>query len=74
MLTPPELNIPSSPATVDVSIINSSGIIRGVNTWRFIEPSIKGHDWLATPTYSFYIQHPTLKRSLVFDLGIKKDF
>ncbi|KAI0125606.1 beta-lactamase-like protein [Xylariales sp. AK1849] len=71
---PPELNIPSSTSTVNVSIINSSGIIRGVSAWRIIEPSIEGHEWLATPCYSFFIQHPKLNRSLVFDLGIKKDW
>lgn len=71
---PPELHIPQSTSTVDVSIINTSGTIRGVNAWRFIEPPIKGHDWLSTPVYSFFIQHPTLNRSLVFDLGIKKDW
>ncbi|KAF3016103.1 hypothetical protein E8E14_001944 [Neopestalotiopsis sp. 37M] len=74
MATPaPELNIPPSTATVNVSIINTTGTIRGVNTWRFFEPSIKGHDWLATPCFAFLIQHPTLNRSIVFDLGIKKD-
>ncbi|KAH8676136.1 beta-lactamase-like protein [Xylariales sp. PMI_506] len=71
---PPDLKIPPATSTVNVSIINTSGTIRGVNVWRFVEPSIRGHDWLATPTYGFYIQHPTLNRSLVFDLGIKQDW
>lgn len=72
--SPPELHIPKSGSTVNVSIINTTGTIRGVNAWRFIEPSIKGHDWLSTPVYSFLIQHPTLNRTIVFDLGIKKDW
>ncbi|KAK8089016.1 Metallo-hydrolase/oxidoreductase [Apiospora hydei] len=74
MASLPELNIPTSTSTVEVSIINSSGIIHGINTWRFVEPAIAGHDWLATPCYSFLIRHPELGRSLVFDLGIKKDW
>ncbi|KAK9773915.1 putative Metallo-beta-lactamase domain-containing protein [Seiridium cardinale] len=75
MATPaPDLNVPLSTSTVDVYIINSTGTIRGVNAWRFVEPPIKGHDWLSTPCYSFLIQHPKLNRSLVFDLGIKKDW
>ncbi|KAI4598544.1 hypothetical protein KJ359_002955 [Pestalotiopsis sp. 9143b] len=75
MATPaPNLNIPPSTATVDVSIIDTTGTIRGVPTWKFVEPPIKGHDWLSTPCFAFLIQHPTLKRSLVFDLGIKKDW
>lgn len=69
----PELSVPASPSVVKVSILNVSHM-RGVNTWRFIEPSIKGHDWLATPCYSFLIQHPKLNRSLLFDLGIRKDW
>ncbi|KAI1862957.1 hypothetical protein JX265_009003 [Neoarthrinium moseri] len=75
MATPlPELNIPHSTSTVHVSIVNTSGQIRGVPTWRFIAPPIQGHDWLSTPCYSFLVQHPTLQRSLLFDLGIKKDW
>jgi glyoxylase-like metal-dependent hydrolase (beta-lactamase superfamily II) len=75
MATPaPELNIPPSASTVDVSIIDTQGTIRGVHAWRFIEPAIKGHDWLSTPVYSFYIKHPALNRSIVFDLGIKQDW
>ncbi|KAI0146778.1 beta-lactamase-like protein [Pestalotiopsis sp. NC0098] len=75
MATPaPDLNIPPSTATVDVSIIDTTGTIRGVPTWKFVEPPIKGHDWLSTPCFAFLIQHPVLKRSLVFDLGIKKDW
>jgi len=70
----PKLNIPSSSSTVSVSIINSSGILRGVRTRRFLEPEVAGHDWLATPCYSFLIQHPELDRSLVFDLGMRKDW
>lgn len=39
-----------------------------------MEPAITGHEWLATPCYSFFIRHPKLDRSLVFDLGIKKNW
>ncbi|KAK8027233.1 Metallo-hydrolase/oxidoreductase [Apiospora marii] len=74
MASLPDLNIPTSTSTVDVFIINSSGIIKGINTWRFVEPAIAGHEWLATPCYSFLIRHPKFGRSLVFDLGIKKDW
>lgn len=72
-IPPPELNIPTSSATVDVSIINTRGSIRGVNVWRFMEPAIKGFDFLPTPMFSFYIHHPVLNRSLVFDLGLKHE-
>ncbi|KAL2133217.1 hypothetical protein VTI74DRAFT_2726 [Chaetomium olivicolor] len=70
----PELNIPDSPCTVDISIINTTGTIRGVSTRLFLTPPIKGHDWLAAPIFSYLIHHPVLNRTLLFDLGIRKDF
>lgn len=70
---PPKLNIPPSSATVDVSIIDTGGSIRGVNVWRFMGPAIEGLDFLSTPVFSFYIHHPVLQRSLVFDLGLKHE-
>ncbi|KAI1412544.1 beta-lactamase-like protein [Hypoxylon sp. FL1857] len=73
MAQAPELNIPASTSTVDVSIINTTGFMRGLTGGRFFEPYIRGHDFLAAPDYSFLIKHPVLKRSIVFDLGLRKD-
>ena len=70
----PELGIPPSPHTVDVSIINTGATIRGIPTRLLVAPQIKGHDWLALPVFSFLVQHPGLNRSLLFDLGIRKDW
>ncbi|KAJ8117046.1 hypothetical protein ONZ43_g4298 [Nemania bipapillata] len=39
-----------------------------------MEPDIIGHEYLVAPCLSFLIQHPTQNRTLVFDLGIKKDW
>ncbi|KAI0385737.1 beta-lactamase-like protein [Hypomontagnella monticulosa] len=74
MAKAPELNIPASASTVDVSIVNTLGTIRGLPPGRFFGPPIPGHDYLAGPVYSFLIKHPVLNRSLVFDLGIRKDY
>ncbi|KAI6082335.1 beta-lactamase-like protein [Hypoxylon rubiginosum] len=74
MASPSELNIPASTSTVNVSIINTTGTIRGLDPQRFFEPKIPGHDWLAAPIYSFLVQHPTLNRTFVFDLGLRKDW
>ncbi|KAI1376408.1 beta-lactamase-like protein [Hypoxylon crocopeplum] len=73
MATAPNLNIPSSTSTVNVSIVDTTCAIRGLSPDRFFGPRIKGHDYLAAPCYSFLIQHPVLNRTLVFDLGIRKD-
>ncbi|KAI2465743.1 beta-lactamase-like protein [Annulohypoxylon bovei var. microspora] len=73
MAKAPDLNIPASTSTVNVSIINTLGTIRGLHPGRFFSPQITGHDYLGTPIYSFLIQHPVLDRSIVFDLGLRKD-
>ncbi len=66
--------VPHSPQTVSVSIINTTGTIRGVHAKDFYVPEIPGSKWLAGPIYSFIIKHPTLNRTLLFDLGLRKDW
>lgn len=73
-LPTPDLNIPASSNTVDISIINTTATIKGVDTWKFLQPSIPGHEWLAVPCFSVLIHHPILNRTIVFDLGIRKDW
>ncbi|KAK3315727.1 beta-lactamase-like protein [Apodospora peruviana] len=73
----PDLHIPPSNNTVQVSIINTTSTIRGAKTADFFGPPIRGHDWLAAPAFSFLIQHQSNKdgtRNLLFDLGIRKDW
>jgi glyoxylase-like metal-dependent hydrolase (beta-lactamase superfamily II) len=69
-----DLDIPPSSNTVEVSIIDTTSSILGVDAWKFLEPPIEGHDCLATPAFSFLIHHPKLSRSIIFDLGIRKDW
>ncbi|KAK4446883.1 hypothetical protein QBC34DRAFT_143862 [Podospora aff. communis PSN243] len=73
--TEPLFDIPPASHTVSVSIINTTATIRNVPTVSFVEPHIKGHDFLAAPCFSFLIHRhtPTSDRSLLFDLGIRKD-
>lgn len=72
-----QLEIPGK-SIVSVSVINTTATLRGVPTWKFFEPAIEGHEWLATPCYSFLIEHRDIDsgaiRRLVFDLGIRKDW
>ncbi|KAI0451419.1 beta-lactamase-like protein [Xylaria acuta] len=74
MATPLDLHIPLSASIVNVSIINTGATIKGLRTSMFVEPGILGHEYLATPCFSFLIQHPNQDRTLVFDLGLKKDW
>ncbi|KAK4150427.1 beta-lactamase-like protein [Chaetomidium leptoderma] len=71
---PPDLDIPPSPHTVDVSIIDTTATIRGISAHLFLSPPIKGYDWMAAPVFSFLVRHPGLNRSIIFDLGIRKDW
>ncbi|KAL2144222.1 hypothetical protein VTI28DRAFT_9433 [Corynascus sepedonium] len=70
----PDLRIPPSVNTVDVSIIDTTASIRGVPANLLLAPPVEGYDWLAVPVFSFLIHHPTLKRSIIFDLGVRKDW
>src|SRR5690554_2740677 len=54
----PDLGIPFSPHTVDVSIIDTTATIRGFPARVFLSPPIKGYDSIALPVFSFLVQHP----------------
>lgn len=69
----PNLNIPASPHTVQVSIIDSTSKIVGPADY-FLEPRIDGHERLVAPAFSFLVENPRSSRTVVFDLGIRKDF
>lgn len=70
----PDLKIPPSSNIVEVSIIDTTSSILGVEAWKFLEPPIKGHDYLATPAFSFLVRNARLDHSIVFDLGIRHDW
>lgn len=72
MAQPPDLKIPSSNTIVNVRIIDTTSKIQGIPTHGFIQPDIKGFSELNCPAFSFLIEHPS-KRSLLFDLGVRKD-
>jgi glyoxylase-like metal-dependent hydrolase (beta-lactamase superfamily II) len=78
MESAPKLRIPPSSNTVDVSIINTTGVLHGVVAEGFIGPRVvRGHEVLKVPVFSFLIQHRgpgTEMRTVLFDLGIRKDW
>jgi hypothetical protein len=69
----PDLGIPFSPHTVDISIIDTTATIRGIPARLFLSPPIKGYDSIALPAFSYLVRHPGLNRCIVFDLGVRKD-
>ncbi|KAJ3052830.1 hypothetical protein HK097_005592 [Rhizophlyctis rosea] len=64
--------IPPSASTVSVSIIDTTASVRGLPANTYLDPSIPGHDYLAVPCFPFIIHHPTVNKTLLFDLGIRK--
>ncbi|KAH8816969.1 beta-lactamase-like protein [Xylogone sp. PMI_703] len=66
------LNIPPSQNCVDVKIIDST--IHGAFPLAlFAQPRISGRELIET-AYCFYIEHPTLNKRVLFDLGMRKDY
>ena len=77
--TPPNLNIPASQHTVDVSIIDTTSHVGNIPVKAFMQPEIPGYEFIDAPCYSFLIKrhNPSTKSkydTLLFDLGIRKDW
>lgn len=75
---PPDLRIPHSDSTVEVSIIDTKGHLK-LPAAMFVEPQVPGFDTLNACVYSFLIKHrrngsPEKYDTLVFNLGMRKDW
>ena len=70
----PQLHIPDSEFTVDVYIIDTTSYMRKLPFSMFMEPHIKGLDYLNSPAFSFLVDHPSNGRKVLFDLGVRKDW
>nr|OQO24637.1 hypothetical protein B0A51_08723 [Rachicladosporium sp. CCFEE 5018] len=77
--SPPDLRIPHSTSTVDVSIIDTTAAVIGLPAAYFVEPEIPGLSVVTAPCYGFLIKHrsSTSKSkydTFVFDLGVRVDW
>ena len=43
-------------------------------TGTMFDPPIKGHTKLSSPSYSFLIEHESLERKVLFDMGAPKNW
>lgn len=69
----PSLNLPKGDSTIDLQIINTTcDIVVPANA--FVQPVIKGHETLNLPTFAFYLKHKKSGRTVMFDLGCRKDW
>ena len=72
--TVPPLNIPESLSTVNVRIIDTTSRLENLPSKSFVKPTYKSFETLSIPSYAFLIEHPNLKRKVVWDLGIREDW
>jgi hypothetical protein len=69
----PKFEIPASSNIVTVRVIDTTTRLH-MAVGTMFEPTIKGHTKLASPSYSFLIEHEQLESKLLFDLGVQKDW
>lgn len=69
----PALNLPKSDSTVEVHIINTTCDIV-VPADAFVKPVLKGHETLNLPTFAFLVENKKLGKTVMFDLGCRKDW
>jgi hypothetical protein len=76
----PDLNIPNSDSTIEVSIIDTTSHL-SLPSLMLIEPELPGFNTLKACCYGFLIKHRSNNSqsrnkydTLVFDLGIRKDW
>jgi hypothetical protein len=69
----PQIRIPESANTVTVRVIDTTLRIH-MPVGTMFEPQIKGHTKLASPSFSFLIEHEKSNRKLLYDLGVQKNW
>ena len=77
---PPDLNIPHSDATVEVSIIDTTSHL-SLPSLMLVEPELPGFNTITACCYGFLIKHRSTSPqdqnkydNLIFDLGSRKDW
>ena len=69
----PSLNLPKGDSTVEVHIINTTTDIV-LPAGLFVHPVQKGHESLNMPTFAFLVTNKQLGKTILFDLGSRKDW
>ena len=69
----PPLEVPSSSNTVTLRVIDTTLRIH-MPVGTMFDPPIKGHDTLASPSYSFLVENERLGRKVLFDLGVQREW
>lgn len=69
----PQIQIPASTQTVTVRVIDTTLRIH-MPVGTMFDPLIKGHTKLASPSFSFLIEHEKSGRKILYDLGVQKNW
>lgn len=69
----PPTNIPHSENVVSLSIIDTTSTITAPAK-SFVKPVLKGHEVWKVPAYAFLITNKQQNRTILFDLGVRKDW
>lgn len=74
---PPQMAIPPSKETVEISIIDTTSYLTGFPAATFVQPIVGGFDTLNTGSYAFLIKHARSGNkhdTMLFDLGVRQDW
>jgi hypothetical protein len=74
MNMPKEIEIPSSPSTINVYIIDNGSFITNMQGSDYMSPVLLGHETLDGPSLAFMVHHESSGIRLLFDLGIRTDW
>jgi hypothetical protein len=67
------LYLPIADEIVKVHIINTTTNVVCPTSY-FLEPTITGQEYLNLPTFAFLIENKKLGKTVLFDLGCRKDW
>jgi hypothetical protein len=67
------IQFPSSKSTIRVRMIDTTAVMM-VRAETLIEPVPPGHEYLNVTDIAFLIEHEDSGRTILFDLGIRKDY
>jgi glyoxylase-like metal-dependent hydrolase (beta-lactamase superfamily II) len=67
------LELPTSDATVRLRAIDAKTQM-SVSSKGFIQPTLPGFEIMNMTSITFLVEHPTLKKKVLFDCGARKDF
>jgi hypothetical protein len=71
---PKEIEIPSSPWTINVYIIDNGSFVTNMRGSDYMSPVLLGHETLDGPSLAFMVHHDISGIRLLFDLGIRTDW